>query len=242
MCKKESFLYDPSNQEETFWQGVNDCLPTVLGYLSIGFAAGVLEKTSGLSLAEIALMSMLLYAGSAQFIAAGMLALNNPPSAIIFTIFFVNLRHLLMSAAVAPYFRHIPLWKKVLLGSQLTDETFSVAMTKLVGKESGSFDWMFGLNLTAYLNWLLANIAGGIFGEWIASPSTYGLDFALAAMFIGLFMIQWTMRKKYRLDLIVAMSAVIVTIVGSVFISESTGIVMAIVIAASIGVGVETWK
>lgn len=101
---------------------------------------------------------------------------------------------------------------------------------------------MFGLNLTAYLNWLLANIAGGIFGEWIASPSTYGLDFALAAMFIGLFMIQWTMRKKYRLDLIVAMSAVIVTIVGSIFISESTGIVMAIVIAASIGVGVETWK
>jgi len=242
MCKKATFRYDLSSPEETFGQGVKDCIPTVLGYLSIGFAAGVLEKTAGLSLAEIALMSMLLYAGSAQLIAAGMLALNSPPTAIIFTIFFVNLRHLMMSAAVASYFRHLPLWKKVVLGAQLTDETFSVAMTKLVGRERGSYQWMLGLNLTAYLNWLLANVAGGILGQWIASPSTYGLDFALAAMFIGLFVLQLTMRKKYGLDLIVAISAVIVTIVGSIFVSESAGVMMAIVMAASIGVWIETWK
>ncbi|GIP32824.1 branched-chain amino acid ABC transporter permease [Paenibacillus sp. J2TS4] len=223
-------------------QGVKDCLPTVMGYLSIGFAAGVLEKTAGLSLAEIALMSLLLYAGSAQFIAAGMLALSSPATAIIFTVFFVNLRHLLMSAAVAPYFRHLPVWKNVLIGSQLTDETFGVAVTKLSGKSRGSARWMFGLNLTAYINWLLANLAGGIFGQWIASPEAYGLDFALPAMFIGLFMLQLTERKKYRLDLVVAISAVVMAVAGSVFLSESAGVLIAIVIAASIGVWVEKWK
>ena len=57
-----------SNDEESFWQGVKDCVPTLLGYLSIGFAAGVVEKTAGLSMMEIALMSLLLYAGSGQFI------------------------------------------------------------------------------------------------------------------------------------------------------------------------------
>ena len=53
-------------------------------------------------------MGLLLYAGSGQFIAAGMIAASNPISAIIFTVFFINLRHLLLSAAVSPYFRHLP--------------------------------------------------------------------------------------------------------------------------------------
>jgi 4-azaleucine resistance transporter AzlC len=228
--------------ESGFYRGVKDCLPTVLGYLSIGFAAGVVEKTSGMSLAEIALMSILLYAGSAQFIAAGMMAAGNPVTAIVFTVFFVNLRHLLMSAAIAPYFRDLPLWKNVLLGSQLTDETFSVAAARLQGKTKGSFSWMFGLNLTAYLNWLLANIAGGVFGEWLASPEAYGLDFALPAMFIGLLMLQLKERSKWRADLIVAASAAVIAAAGSVLISESAGVLIAIIAAASIGVWIEKWK
>lgn len=78
------------NDGEGFWQGVRDCIPTLLGYLSIGFAAGVVEKTSGLSMIEVALMSLLLYAGSGQFIAAGMIAASHPVSAIIFTIFLLT--------------------------------------------------------------------------------------------------------------------------------------------------------
>ncbi|WP_054950265.1 AzlC family ABC transporter permease [Numidum massiliense] len=238
MSKKEIQLANPSvvKGDGSFIQGVKDCLPTVLGYLSIGFAAGVVEKTAGMSLAEIALMSLLLYAGSAQFIAAGMLAAGNPTTAIIFTVFFVNLRHLLMSAALAPYFRHLPVWKNVLIGSQLTDETFGVAAAELSGKQNGNVYWMFGLNLTAYLNWLLANLAGGVFGQWITSPEKFGLDFALPAMFIGLLMLQLTERSQFGVDLVVAVSAVAMVIVGSVFVSESAGVLMATVVAASIGV------
>jgi Predicted branched-chain amino acid permease (azaleucine resistance) len=242
MNSKEVDLERPAGGNDSFMQGVKDCLPTVLGYLSIGFAAGVVEKTAGLSMAEIALMSVLLYAGSAQFITAGVLAAGNPATAIIATVFFVNLRHLLMSAAIAPFFRHLPIWKNVLIGSQLTDETFGVATTALSGKSRGSFRWMIGLNLTAYLNWLAANLAGGYFGQWIASPEKFGLDFALPAMFIGLFMLQWKERAKFRVDLIVALSAVVVAVAGTVFISGSAGVLIAIIIAASVGVWVEKWK
>lgn len=64
-------------QEDSFLKGVKDCIPTLLGYLSIGLAAGVVQKTAGLSIAEIALISLMLYAGSAQFIAAGMIAVSS---------------------------------------------------------------------------------------------------------------------------------------------------------------------
>lgn len=93
------------NQGNTYLQGFKDCIPTLLGYLSIGFAAGVVERTAGFTLLEIALISLLLYAGSGQFIAAGMIAAASPILSIIVTIFFVNARHLLLSAALAPYFK-----------------------------------------------------------------------------------------------------------------------------------------
>lgn len=147
-------------QEDSFLKGVKDCIPTLLGYLSIGLAAGVVQKTAGLSIAEIALISLILYAGSAQFIAAGMIAVSSSPAAIIITIFIVNLRHILLSAALSPYFRHLSPLRNMLVGSLLTDETFGVAINQALNKQQISEKWMHGLNLTAYLNWFLANVAG----------------------------------------------------------------------------------
>ncbi len=88
-----------------FLRGCADCIPTVPGYLSIGFSAGALAKVAGMSEAEIVLMSLLLYAGSAQFVVAGMLLSGALGVTIVLSVFFVNLRHLLMSAYLAPFFR-----------------------------------------------------------------------------------------------------------------------------------------
>jgi 4-azaleucine resistance transporter AzlC len=227
---------------ESFWKGVKDCVPTLLGYLSIGFAAGVVQKTAGLSIAEITLMSLLLYAGSGQFIASGMIAASNPVSAIIFTIFFVNLRHLLLSAALAPYFRHLSPWKNMVIGAQLTDETFGVAINQLSNKEFASYKWMLGLNITAYLNWLIANIAGGVFGKWIPNPEAFGLDFALPAMFIGLLVLQIISQKKFFVDIMVAISAIVIVVGASFIFSGSLGIIVATILGSTIGMVIEKWK
>lgn len=233
----------PSLQEEdSFLKGVKDCIPTLLGYLSIGLAAGVVQKTAGLSIAEIALISLILYAGSAQFIAAGMIAVSSSPAAIIITILIVNLRHILLSAALSPYFRHLTPLRNMLVGALLTDETFGVAINQTLHKQRISEKWMHGLNITAYLNWFIANIAGGFLAQWISDPDKYGLQFALPAMFIGILVISMIDRKKFKLDLIVAVLAVIIAIGSSFIFSSSVGVIIATVIASTVGMVLEKWK
>ena len=230
-----------TNNQYGFIQGVKDCIPTLLGYLSIGFAAGVVEKTSGLSISEIVLMSLLLYAGSAQFIAAGMIAAQHPLSAIIFTIFFVNLRHLLLSAALAPHFRHLSPWKNIAVGSLLTDETFGVAINRIRQKKTIPFSWMIGLNITAYLNWLLANIIGGMFGQMIPNPEAFGLDYALAAMFIGLLVLQMEKREANQQKIVVAISTAAFVIGSSFLFSGYVSVIIATMLGATLGVMIERW-
>ncbi|MCM3293514.1 AzlC family ABC transporter permease [Paenibacillus sp. MER 180] len=228
--------------EDGFIQGVKDCVPTLLGYLSIGLAAGVIQKTAGLSIAEIALMSMILYAGSAQFIAAGMIAASSSITAIIITIFFVNLRHILLSAALAPYFRHLTPLRNMLVGSLLTDETFGVAITEAAKKKRISEKWMHGLNITAYVNWLVANVAGAFLAQWISNPEKFGLAFALPAMFIGILVLSMLGRNRIKLDIVVAIIAVVIAVGSSFFLSSSMGVIVATIIASTIGMVVEKWK
>ncbi|GGA29570.1 AzlC family ABC transporter permease [Paenibacillus physcomitrellae] len=234
--------YEPHIQEERFLQGVKSCIPTLLGYLSIGFAAGVVEKTAGLSIAEILLMSVLIYAGSAQFIAAGMLAASGSPAAIVLTIFFVNLRHLLLSAALSPYFRLLSPLKNLLVGALLTDETFGVAIHQAAMKHRLSEKWMHGLNLTAYLNWIIANIAGAFLGQWIADPEQLGLDFALPAMFIGLLVLQLISRRKLKADLLVVLCSICLVVALSYLTSSSITIILATIAASTLGMAVSRWK
>lgn len=228
--------------EGSFMQGVKDCIPTLLGYLSIGFAAGVLEKTAGMSILEIILLSVLLYAGSAQFIAAGMIAAGSSATAIMITIFFVNLRHILLSAALSPYFRHLTPFKNMLVGSLLTDETFGVAINEAAKRNRLHEKWMYGLNLTAYLNWIFANIAGAYFGQWISDPEKFGLDFALPAMFIGLLILAIVSRKKVKLDVIVAVCAVFIAVGVAIVYPGNAGVIVATVVASTIGMVIEKWK
>ncbi|MCM3342688.1 AzlC family ABC transporter permease [Paenibacillus sp. MER TA 81-3] len=228
--------------EDSFIRGVKDCIPTLLGYLSIGLAAGVIQKTAGLSIAEIALMSLILYAGSAQFIAAGMIATSSSLPAIIITIFFVNLRHILLSAALAPYFRHLSPLRNMLVGSLLTDETFGVAITEAAKKKRISEKWMHGLNITAYVNWLIANVAGAFLAQWISNPEKFGLEFALPSMFIGILILSMLGRNKIKLDIVVAIIAVVIAVGSSFVFSSSMGVIVATIIASTIGMVVEKWR
>ncbi|WP_462413345.1 AzlC family ABC transporter permease [Neobacillus sp. Marseille-QA0830] len=228
--------------EDTFSQGVKDCIPTLLGYLSIGFAAGVVEKTAGLSIAEIVLLSLILYAGSAQFIAAGMIAAKSPATAIIITVFFVNLRHILMSAALSPYFRKLSPLKNMLIGTLLTDETFGVAINRAAEKKGISERWIHGLNITAWLNWAIANLAGAYFGNWISNPKEFGLDYALVAMFIGLLVLSMISRKKIVQDIIVGVMAIVIAVGVSMVFSSSLGVILATIIASTIGMVIEKWR
>lgn len=171
-----------------------------------------------------------------------MIAVSSSPAAIIITIFIVNLRHILLSAALSPYFRHLSPLRNMLVGSLLTDETFGVAINQALNKQQISEKWMHGLNLTAYLNWFLANVAGAFLAQWISDPDQFGLQFALPAMFIGILVISMIDRNKIKLDLVVAILAVIIAVGSSFLFSSSVGVIIATVIASMIGMVFEKWK
>jgi 4-azaleucine resistance transporter AzlC len=182
-------------------------VPVVLGYLSIGFAAGVVQRVSGLSIAETLLLSTVLYAGSAQFVVAGLVAAALPGAlpvaAITATVFLVNLRHLLLAAALAPHFREASAWKSGLLGLQLTDETFVVASTRLRDAEIAPrirVAWMAGLNLSAYGSWALGNLAGALASGVVGDVRSLGLDLALPAMFCALLVLQFERSRSSSVE------------------------------------------
>lgn len=129
---------DVQGKEESFLQGVKDCIPTLLGYLSIGFAAGVVEKTVGLSIAEIAMISIILYSRFRPIHRGGNDSRRKHGASIIITILLVNLRHLLLSAALSPYFRHLTPMRNLLIGALLTDETFGVAIQESARKNTSA--------------------------------------------------------------------------------------------------------
>jgi len=186
----------------TFRTGVRDVLPTVFGYIGVGLAFGIVAHTSHLSLLVVAGMSFIVYAGSAQFIITSMLLLHDPLSAIFISTFLVNSRMILMSTSLAQYFRHESLFKNLLIGTLVTDETFALAMNKQ-NKTNGklSFSWQSAANLVAYLVWGVATIVGALLGGMIADPTRFGFDFALTAMFIGLVYLQLISDRRLGLSL-----------------------------------------
>ena len=120
----------PTTRAQEFFAGVRDEAPILLGTTPFGIIFGVLAVQAGLPQDQAQAMSSVVFAGSAQFIAAQLLAQSAPAVVIVLTVFVVNLRHALYSASVAPHIKHLSgLWK-VVLAYLLTDEAYAVAITR----------------------------------------------------------------------------------------------------------------
>lgn len=219
-----------------FFEGFKSALPVVLGYLPIGFTFGLLGMEAGLTQLETVLMSCLVYAGSAQFIAVSMLSLGATPWAIIFTTFFVNFRHFLMSTALLPHFKNFSNGLVPLLAYGITDETFVVASAHY--SEHQSSQWhLLGLNLTSHLAWVIFTWLGASTGKLITSPSDWGLDFALPALFIALLILTLKNKSTY----VVAGLTGIIVLVFSIYLPGNWGVLLAAIIGATGGVISEKW-
>ncbi|WP_425127969.1 AzlC family ABC transporter permease [Rummeliibacillus suwonensis] len=229
------------HEEDSFLQGIKDCIPTLLGYISIGLAFGVVGSASGLKLFEIALLTILVYAGSAQFIFCALILSGTPASAIIFTIFIVNLRHFLMSLTLAPNFTNYSVMRNIGFGTLLTDETFGVAITKIMRTKKISGKWMDGLNITAYLVWIASCIAGAFLGQWIAHPEKWGLDFALTAMFVALLILQLASVGKTKLakNLLLIGLIALCMYVFSYFMPSHLAVLISTIVVATVGVVID---
>lgn len=234
-------LSNEENSDEylpTFSQGIKDCIPTLVGYISIGIAMGIVGVSSNLSIVEITLLAALVYAGASQFIICALLVSGSPISVIVFTTFIVNLRNFLLSMTLAPHFTKYSLLKNIGIGALVTDESFGVAINKIFNKEKINDRWMNGLNVTAYIVWILSCMMGAIFGKWISNPKVFGLDFSLTAMFLALLVLQFQNIKKGKLKfyLSLVLYVVLLMILLCMIVPSYIAIILSTIIVATIGV------
>lgn len=216
--------------------GFRQALPIVLGYIPVGFAYGVLAQKSGLGIFNAVAMSVIVFAGSAQLIGAGLFGAGAGPMALILTTFVVNLRHLLMSAALAPKLKGWKKWQMALFGYELTDETFALHSMRMA-KTRPPLAETFGVNITAQSSWVLGSLIGYLAGGQIADVRPVGLDYALPAMFIALLVPQ-VMKPVY---LMMAVLAAVLSVTLCLLGFHQSHVIAATVIAATVGLGVEQW-
>jgi 4-azaleucine resistance transporter AzlC len=178
------------NNLAKFLAGIRAQAPILLGIIPFGMIYGIGAMEAGLPPAVAIGMSVIVFAGSSQFIAVQLFASGTPGLIIVLTTFVVNLRHMLYSASVAPYVRHLPLPWKSLLTFGLTDEVYAVTISNYRQHDPATIDqtnehWFFlGAGVTLWSSWNLGSIAGILLGESV--PASWSLEFALPLTFIAL--------------------------------------------------------
>lgn len=210
--------------------------PVVFGYIPIGLTFGVLAQKADLSALNSLLMSLLVYAGSSQLVAAGLFASGAPAISIVLTTFVVNLRHLLLSAAVAPFLRRWNKGELALFSCQLTDETFALHAAQFPSGVPSKAE-VFALNATAQAAWLVGTGLGVALGNAIQDVEPLGLDFVLPAMFIALIVLQIKDRAQIAVALIAGALSVILMTSGI----DQWHVIIATVIGATLGVFLQPW-
>lgn len=210
-------------------QGAATAWPICLGYFPIGLALGVLAQKAGLPWWAVAMMSVMVFAGSAQFICVAMIAAGATTPAIILTTFVVNLRHVLMSSALAVYLKGVNRKFLALYAYGVTDESFAVNLTRF---REGQWDRWRALIVNHVANsvWVLATVCGALAGQFVPRGAL-GIDYALTGMFICLLVFQ----LQGGIYIITGLLAAAFSIFWYLLIPGDSYIVVASMSAATIG-------
>jgi 4-azaleucine resistance transporter AzlC len=168
-------------------QLVLDALGIGVSAAGFGFVYGLAASRAGFSVIEAQAMSILAFGGAAQFAAVGYVASGLPWVGIVVLTFFLNARHLLYAAALAPLMRSRPLLERAIAAHLLTDESFALVATHT--RRLGRLDmwgyWLGAIGVTL-IPWNLATLAGTTIGGSIPDPTRFGLDVVFPAAMLGL--------------------------------------------------------
>jgi 4-azaleucine resistance transporter AzlC len=170
-------------------------LPVFMGYLFLGIAFGVLLTSRGFPAWLAILMSVVIYAGSGQFVAIGLLSGPFDPLSAALVTLMINARHLFYGLSLLDLFHSMGPRKPYMIFS-LTDETYSLlcAVTPPEGVDRNWFYFFISLMDQSY--WILGSLIGATAGSLLAFDST-GIDFAMTALFIVIFVEQWEHAKSH---------------------------------------------
>lgn len=222
-------------QRSELLTGIKDILPILLGVLPFGLIYGVSARSAGIPAIAAQAMSLLIFAGSAQFVAVQLLNAGVPVGIIILTACLLNLRHMLYSASIAPYVKWLPVRWKMFLAYILTDEAYAVAIIHYRQPgEITSKHWHFlGAGLTLWTIWQLSTAFGILLGANV--PASWSLDFALPLTFIALVI----PTLKTRAEWLAAGTAGILAVLVAA-LPFDLGLIVATLTGMAIGLGLDT--
>lgn len=221
-----------------FFNGARSALPIVAGYIPLGFACGVICEGVGMSLFQTVLMSLLVFAGAGQYIAAGMIGAGASPSSVIITTFIVNIRHMLYNSSLYPYIRQWPPITKAFFASEITDETFGLHSSVFASGSEPCLTEAFGINIFSHFGWIAGNFLGALSGSIIGDYKLFGFDFALPALFIALLIPKLTDKPQITAALISAAAVLVCAAAGAAY----WGIIIAAAAGATAGLFLEIKK
>ena len=200
---------NPSDNRKNFREGVRDGIPIALGYFAVSFAFGIQAVQSGLSVFQSTLISLTNVTSAGQFAGIAVIAAAGSYLEMAGVQFIINLRYMLMSAAlsqkVAP---DLSTWKRLVIAFGVTDEIFGVSVAR-PGILSPWFS--VGAIITAVTGWVLGTFLGAFSGEILPPGLISALGVALYGMFIAIVV------PPAKDDRNIAIAALLAVITSSVF-------------------------
>ncbi len=186
-------------------EGLRLCIPVVVASAPFALLFGALAVDNGFSVSEAFLMSATVFGGASQMVGIGLFGQHVAPWLIVLSIFAVNFRHVLYSAAIGRHLAHWPLVQQALGYFILTDPQYAIAERRAESGRRVGFAFYMGAALPVYLSWIVLTAAGAYFGRMIPDTRALGIDFLLPIYFLGLVM---DFRKRPLWLPVVAASAV----------------------------------
>ena len=184
-------------------------IPVMTGYLFLGFGFGIILQQNGYGVLWALAMSLFIYAGSMQYVGVGLLTGGASLAAAALTTLMVNARHLFYGISMIDTYKGTGKRKPYLIFA-LTDETYSLVSRKLPeGVEKTAYCFLVSLFDQCY--WVAGSAVGALAGKL---PLDFtGIDFALTALFVTIFVEQWLSTKNHLPALVGVGSAVLCLVI-----------------------------
>ena len=220
-----------------FVAGVRGSLPILIGVIPFAMISGVAAVSVGLTFFEAMGMSVVVFAGASQLAVFQLMSAGSPWIIMVLTAWIINLRFTMYSATLAPHLQKLSNWRKALLAYMLSDQAFSVSMSRFVSVEDKiDHRWYyFGTALTIWVTWQISALIGALLGPLV--PASWGFDFAFPLSFMAL---MFTALRD-RPTVIAALAGGFVAVLAK-GLPYNLGLVLAISIGIAAGYWVENLK
>lgn len=218
MAEEERPVDKKREQKQDIKAALVDTVPVMAGYIFLGIGFGMLLQSKGFGVWWALLISLTVYAGSMQYVAVSLLAGGAGLLYTALTTLTVNARHLFYGISLVEKYKDTGKRKPYLIFA-LTDETYSLVCGENAGaRAADKHRYYFLVSLFDQIYWVTGSVLGALLGE-VIPINTQGIDFALTALFITIFVEQWLSAKEHHPALIgVGISVVCLLIFGENFL------------------------